>query len=68
VDINRVIAAVQRTSHLKDKQMGQQYSELYEIAFNAKLEQIGLDTSQYVRSAIACVLSEKDKGMMMMRK
>lgn len=53
MDIDRVIKAIQRNSHLTTRQMVQQYPELFEIKFSEQLKQINWKTQLDVNSRIA---------------
>ncbi len=65
MDINRVIRAVQRTTHLTTGQMHEQYTELFEIQSEIEMEQrifywqlMGLSLQAEVKG-VACRLPSR---------
>lgn len=51
--IDRVLAAIQRTSHLTDRQMQTMFLELYEIQYDMRLEEIRMNTAQAIKRILA---------------
>lgn len=53
LSIKRVIASVQRTNHLNDKEMYRNYRELYVLLYEETITQRKLDNLLSLRSRIA---------------
>ncbi len=53
MNISRILAAIQRTSHLSNKKMRATYGELYTLKFEERLKELRLNSKLATLSKIA---------------